>query len=107
MNSGKLPEIIKISFLDDAERVFEHYSCPCDDASNPDCECYAVADQFLTDYTWYCNQRYALREGRQADRASPIFSSLITQTRPKALNDPYATHGIGEYLFFGSWLGIT
>ena len=38
-------------------KIMKYYDCPCDDKNDPKCECFDVAEQFLTDYTWYCNQR--------------------------------------------------
>ena len=49
---------------DVAGRILEMYACPCQDETNKDCECRTVADSFLTDYTWYCNIRYAMTEGK-------------------------------------------
>ena len=71
---------------------------------DPACDCFDTADAFLTDYTWYCNQRYALTEGfsAQDSRTYPIYSTLLRQPRPRN-NDDIAFHGIGEYLYFGTY----
>ena len=71
---------------------------------DPACDCFDTADAFLTDYTWYCNQRYALTEGFSAanSRTYPIYSTLLRQPRPRN-NDDIAFHGIGEYLYFGTY----
>ena len=45
-------QLLEFLFQDDFGRVMEHYACPC-----PECECHPVADEFLTDFTWYCNMR--------------------------------------------------
>ena len=89
---------------EDAGSVLEHYNCPCSDAMDPACDCFDTADAFLTDYTWYCNQRYALTEGFSAanSRTYPIYSTLLRQPRPRN-NDDIAFHGIGEYLYFGTY----
>ena len=31
--------------------------------------------------------------------------TLNLGTRPESMNNPKSTHGIGEYLYFGSWHG--
>ena len=48
----RFERLLQFLFGDDFDTVLEHYKCPC-----PTCECHAVADEFLTDYTWYCNLR--------------------------------------------------
>ena len=48
---------------DDAAKVLEVYACPCMDENDIKCDCRETADTFLTDYTWYCNARYAFTKG--------------------------------------------
>ena len=81
---------------EDSGSVLAHYDCPCSNAMDPACDCFDTADAFLTDYTWYCNQRYALTEGFSAadSRTYPIYSTLLRQPRPRN-NDDIAFHGIG------------
>jgi len=59
----------------------------------------------LTDFTWYCNQRYALTRAyvNNIKRDYPIYSTVIQQTRPGAEN---AAHGVGEYHYFGTYMNI-
>ena len=45
--------LLQFLFEDDFETVIQFYKCPC-----PSCECWPVADEFLTDFTWYCNLRF-------------------------------------------------
>ena len=48
---------------DDADKMLKVYACPCMDETDIKCDCRQTADLFLTDYTWYCNARYAFTKG--------------------------------------------
>ena len=62
---------------DSYQEVIKHYDCPCDDKFDPACECWEVADQLLTDFTWYCNQRRFLEPYKKSKR--PIYSLLLAE----------------------------
>ena len=93
----------------------KYYDCPCSgnfrkfifsqcvgnfeniiDPNNPKCECWDAADQLLTDYTWYCNQRKFLTYGKYSKgRKNPIYATLLSQPEPETLTGK-SIHGIGR-----------
>ena len=56
-------KLMNTLFESDADKILEVYACPCYDETDITCECRVTADTFLTDYTWYCNIRYAITKG--------------------------------------------
>ena len=65
------------------------------DPNNPKCECWDVADQLLTDYTWYCNQRKFLTDGKYSKRRKhPLYATLIARAwtlSPSKFNPKYSS----------------
>ena len=137
-------------FGDSYSDVIRFYDCPCDDKNDPDkefkidvkifrwiftvhyiklfstlrkaCECWDSADKLLTDFTWYCNQRYFLRKYKKSKR--PIYSWLLSQTEFGVIEESSFTknrsqlislkhetnkaiHGIGQFFFFNNRYNLT
>ena len=67
-------KLMNTLFESDADKILEVYACPCYDETDITCECRVTADTFLTDYTWYCNIRYAITEGYELFRNLSAFN---------------------------------
>ncbi|CBY14372.1 unnamed protein product [Oikopleura dioica] len=84
-----------------ALKEFGFYECPEDGS-----ECLHKADEFLTDFTWYCNLRRCLEDGYpQSDifrshRNTPLYLARVSQRLPWQPVEDGVMHGASEHWFF-------
>ena len=81
-----------------ALKEFGYYDCPEDGS-----ECIHKADEWLTDFTWYCNMKRCMTDGYPTgshNRETGLYLARISQRLPWQSIEEGVSHGASEHWFF-------